>query len=84
MGLGEQAELGLSEDASADQAFQFEADARRVLRDDRQVEGLAEVSSSHRAAGIGKDGEDLLVGGVLGFGVQLDAADTAALVARYT
>ncbi|GLW02786.1 hypothetical protein Slala05_64160 [Streptomyces lavendulae subsp. lavendulae] len=50
----------------ADQAFQLEADALRVLRDDRQVERLAEVSSSHRAAGIGEDGEDLPVGGVLG------------------
>ena len=50
---------------TADQAFQFEADAFGVLWEDRQVEGLGEVAGAHRPALVGQGGEDLLVGGVV-------------------
>ena len=67
VGAGEQAGFGFGfdEDAPADQAFQFGADAFGVLREDRQVEGLAEVAGAHRPARVGQGGEDLLVGGVV-------------------
>jgi hypothetical protein len=62
---GEQAGFGFDEDAPADQAFQFAADAFGVLREDRQVEDLAKVAGAHRPARGGQGGEDLLVGGVV-------------------
>lgn len=64
-GAGEQAGFGFDEDAAANQAFQFGADAFGVLREDRQVEGLAEVAGAHRPARVGQGGEDLLVGRVV-------------------
>ncbi|MDH6626096.1 hypothetical protein M2271_003913 [Streptomyces sp. LBL] len=48
-----------------DQAFQLGADAFGVLRDDGQVEGLAEVAGTQRLSGVGEGGEDLLVGRVV-------------------
>ena len=65
-GLGEQAGLGLDQDATADQPFQLRRDALGVLRRDRQVQGGAEVAGPERAARFGEGVEDLPAGRVLG------------------
>ncbi|MBT2487734.1 hypothetical protein J7E96_04120 [Streptomyces sp. ISL-96] len=64
--LSEQAGFGFGEDTPGGQAFQLGPDAFRVLRQDRQGEGRAQVAGPHRAAGVGEGGEDLLVGRMVG------------------
>jgi hypothetical protein len=65
-GLGEQAGLGLDQDAAADQAFELRPDALGVLRRDRQVQGGAQVAGPERAAQLGEGAEDLPAGRVPG------------------
>ena len=64
--LGEQAGLGVDEDAAAEQSLVLGADVLGVLGRDRQVQGQAEVAGPERPAQLSEGGKDLLAGGVIG------------------
>jgi hypothetical protein len=61
-GQGEQAGLGLAQDASADEALELGAHAFDLLRFQPGIEGLAEVPGAEAVLGVLEDGQDLPVG----------------------
>jgi hypothetical protein len=64
--LSEQSWFGLDEDAAAGQAFELGADVLDVVLAQGQVHGRGQATGAQGAADLAEDGENLLVGGVVG------------------